>query len=195
MKFLRFIFFILAAFFLYKCIDIFVMEFLWNVVQNHFTIQSGLVYTIDSYIPKIISLIFAVSLCGWFFSIFKWELSFFDYIKPKETTKKQEIYHISLDHSKFNVKDTAVGKQYIVQLTEDELVNFWSSLEELNKNLEETVSFRFPSNNSLTFHLIGGKIKKFKRWRQNFIFLLFIFGTLAGIYLVITEIWYLITST
>jgi hypothetical protein len=196
MKYLRYVFFILTTFFLYKCIDKFVMELIWNMVQSRFTIQSGLVYTIDSYVPKVISLILAISLNGWFFSIFKWELSFFDFLKPKESINNQEVYYVSLDQSKLNVKDPAMGKQYIVQLTEDELINFWSSLEELNKNLEKTVTFDFPASsyNRLTIHLIGGEILKFKKWGQNCIFLLFIFGTLAGIYLIITEIWHLITS-
>jgi hypothetical protein len=168
------------------------MELLWKMVQNHFTIQSGLVYTIDSYVPKLLSFVLAVSLSGWFF---KWESSFFDYNKMKDSSQKKDIYQVSLTHSKLKQKETAMGKQYIIQLTEDELVNVWSSLEELNKNLEESVSFDFPSSrNSLSIQLIGGKINKFKRWGQNFSFLLFICGTLAGIYLVIMEIWNIILS-
>lgn len=171
------------------------MESIWNAIQHHFTIPSGLVYTIDSYVPTVISLIMAISISRWLFSLFKWDLSLFDAVQTKET-KKENSYHVSLDHSKLQLKESPIGKQYIVQLTEEELIYFWNSLEELNKNLEETVTFDFPSSSesSLRIHLIGGKIRKYKKWGQNFIFLLFLTGTLTGIYLVITEIWNLITS-
>ncbi|MCH5586570.1 hypothetical protein MK805_16650 [Shimazuella sp. AN120528] len=194
MNFLRHLFFILATFFLYKCIDKFVMELLWEVIQTHFMIQSGFVYTIDSYVPNIISGILAISLSGWFFSFFKWEISYFDRVKS-ETSTTQDISYISLEESKLHVENHAMGRQYIVQLTEEELISFWNSLEELNKNLEETITFDFPSSpyNRLTIHLIGGKVQKLKKWGQNLMFLLFIIGTLIGIYLVIKEIWYLIT--
>jgi hypothetical protein len=197
MKYIRYLFFIFTTFFLFKCIDRFIMEVIWITIQQNYPIPSGLIYTIDSYVPKIISLILAISISGWFFSIFKWELSFFDFFKPKEKLDHPDVYPVSLSKSKFDIKDPSMGKQYVVQLTEDELVNFWSTLEELDNNLEKEVSFHFPSSDHhrLTIHLVGGESKKFKKWGQNFIFLSFICGTLIGIYLVITEIWSLITST
>ncbi|WP_028778400.1 hypothetical protein [Shimazuella kribbensis] len=191
MKYFRHLFFIFAVFFLYKCIDKFIMQALWNIIQQKYVIPSGIIYTIDSYVPMIISFILAISLSGWFFSIFKWELAFFDFLKPNEKSLQLDTNQIFLEHSKINIKDPSMGKQYVVQLTEEELISFWSTLEELDNNLEETVSFDFISSehHRLTVHLIGGESKKLKRWGQNFIFLLFLFGTLIGVYLVITEIW------
>jgi hypothetical protein len=172
------------------------MEVLWNIIQQKYAIPPGIIYTIDSYVPKIISIILAISLSGWFFSIFKWELAFFDFLKPNEKSLQLDTNQISLEHSKLKIKDPSMGKQYVVQLTEEELISFWSTLEELDNNLEETVSFDFSSSehHRLTIHLINGESKKFKKWGHNFIFLLFLFGTLIGVYLVITEIWSLLTS-
>ncbi|MXQ55590.1 hypothetical protein [Shimazuella alba] len=195
MKYLRYLLFILVIFFLYKCIDRFVMELIWQFIQQTYPIPSGFIYTIDSYVPKILSVIISISLSGWFFSLLKWEIPFFDFYQERNHPKQQELYKVALAESKLEIKEQSMGKQYVIQLTEDELLHFWSTLEELDKNLEEKVSFDFGTspNKHLTVHLIGGESKKYKKWGQNFMFLLFIFGTLVGIYLVIAEIWSLIT--
>jgi hypothetical protein len=166
-------------------------------MQQIYTIPPGIIYTIDSYIPNVISLILAISLNGWFFSLFHWEVPFFDISRQTQKPLVIESNRVELAISRMQVQEKTMGKQYVVQLTEDELLHFWTTLEELDKNIEEQVSFELPSSDyhQLTVKLIGGATKKYKRWGQNFIFLLFLFGTLMGIYLVITEIWSLITYT
>lgn len=179
-----------------------VMDKFWEYIMQIFDINSGFFFHYRDYIPCFLAIICSYVTTDLIFLLFKRKKPSQNVIQKELTTQQKRDYSkFTLTDSKLKTRDSIAGKQYILQLTEDEIFSFWSSMEELDRRLEKTTSIEFETspNKKLTVHLIGGERNQAKRLgriiKNIIIFIIVLIGTCTGVYLVFSKLWELLFTT